>query len=142
MGYINQYKVKIIEGELRCKELDKYLRSINAAKCVWLSEDASGIVPKIEFDPETNQMVGITLPLHSHTGFPIPLTFNARDEQEIRENITREKSTLVYIIMAQPLMRNAPPFLLQMFGTNNRFQSQDVLRRWKETVDILERSEI
>lgn len=139
MGYISQHKIKIIEGDLRCKELNNYLDSLNAEKCVWLSEDASGLVAKIEYDSETNQMVGVTLPLDSQTGFPVPFTFLARNENEIRENMNKEKSSLVYIIMAQPLIECAPPFLLQVFGTNNRFRSIDVLKRWKETVDILER---
>lgn len=139
VGYIHQYKKRIIEGQLRCDELKHYMNSINAKMCVWLSEDASGIVEKIEFDSETNQLVGLVLPINSKTGLPIPFSFMARNENEIRENVEKVKSNLVYVVMAQPLMQNAPPFPLQIFGTDNRFQSQDVLHRWKETVDSLER---
>lgn len=116
-----------------------YLDSLNVEKCVWLSEDASGLDAKIEYDPETNQMIGLTLPLDDQTGFPVPFSFPARTEDDIRENMKNEKSSLVYIIMAQPLIECAPPFLLQVYGTNNKFRSKDVLNRWKETVDILER---
>lgn len=41
--------------------------------------------------------------------------------------------------MAQPLIEHAPPFVLQVFGTDNKFKSQDVLLRWKETVEELKR---
>lgn len=139
VGYISQHKVKIIEGELRCKELKHFLESIQAEKCVWLSEDASGIVAKIEHDPQTDQMIGLVLPISTETGLPIPFTFMAQNEEEIRENMPKVKSTLVYMVMAQPLMQNAPPFPLQIFGTNNKFRSQDVLRRWNETVEALKR---
>lgn len=36
----------------------------------------------------------------------------------------------MYIIMAQPLKRNIPPFVLSIFGTDNKFKSNHVLSRW------------
>lgn len=139
MGYISEYKTKIVEGELRCKELLNYLSTLNAKKYVWLSEDASGVVTKVEFDSKTNQMVGLVLPFNSSTGMPIPFSFLARSTDEMQANMKKNKSSLVYIVMAQPLMKNTPPFILQLFGTNNRFNSHDVLKRWKHTVQELKR---
>lgn len=117
-----------------------YLKSLNAEKVVWLSEDATGIVAKIEFDPQSNQMIGLVLPINSTTGLPMPFSFLARSANEIKYNIDKKaKSSLVYIVMAQPLIPKAPPFLLQMFGTDNKFKTQDVLFRWRHTVQELER---
>lgn len=139
MGYISQFKTRIVEGELRHKELNHYLDSIKAKKCIWLSEDASGIVSKIEYDPQTNQMIGIVLPICHETGFPIPFTYLARSANEIEANVDKPKSAYVYVVMAQPLKEGAHPFILQIFGTDNKFKSENVLKRWKHTVDILER---
>lgn len=139
MGYISEYKTKIVEGELRCKELVNYLGTLNAKKYVWLSEDASGVVTKVEFDSKTNQMVGLVLPFNSSTGMPIPFSFLARSTDEIQTNMKKNNSSLVYIVMAQPLMKNTPPFILQLFGMNNRFNSHDVMKRWKHTVQELNR---
>lgn len=72
MRCINNTKVRVNEGELRCKELAKFLDDHNTKKEVWLSEDATAIVPKIKYDATTNQIVGILLPTNEN-GLPIPL---------------------------------------------------------------------
>lgn len=107
--------------------------------CVWLSEDASAIVSKIEYDHRTNQMVGIVLPIEPNNGMPIPFSFQARNVEEIQSNMKQNKSTSVYMIMAQPLATNAPPFILQLFGTDNKFKAKHVILRWKHTIDELKR---
>lgn len=139
MGYISEYKTKITEGELRCKDLVHYLETVKAKKYVWLSEDASGVVAKVEFDSKSNQMIGLVLPSNPSTGMPIPFSYLARSECEIQSNMKKNKSSLVYIVLAQPLMKNTPPFILQLFGTNNRFSANDVLNRWKHTVQELKK---
>lgn len=139
VNYIGQNKTKIVEGDLRCKELNQYLEALNAKKSVWLSEDASGIIAKIEFDSQSNQMIGLVLPTDPVNGMPMPFTYLARNADEIQANMKKEKSSLVYMVMAQPLMDGVPPFILQLFGTNNKFRSQDVLNRWKHTVEALKK---
>lgn len=139
MGYINQHKPKVIEGELRIKELEHYLDSLNLEKYVWLSEDATAIVSKVEFDPKTNQMIGLVLPINSENGMPIPFTYLASSEEDIRNNMKCSTSTIVYIVMAQPIMKNVPAFVLQLFGSDNKFTTQNVLLRWKHTKAELEK---
>lgn len=139
VGYINEHKPRIIEGELRCKQLKRFLEVLEVPLRVWLSEDASGIVSKIEFDPQTNQMIGIVLPMDSSTGMPTAFTYLARNAEEIELNMRQNKSTLVYVVMAQPLVKNVPPFILQLFGTNNKFKTSQVLQRWKHTINALNR---
>lgn len=137
MGYINENKSRIIEGKLRCFELNKYLEDLKLTKNVWLSEDATSIVSKIEFDPKTNQMVGIVLPFDIDTGMPRPFTHLARNANEICENMLQNKSSYVYLVMAQPAVQNVPPFILQIFGTDNKFKTQVVLNRWKHIKEEL-----
>lgn len=72
MRCINNTKVRVNEGELRCKELAKFLDDHNTKKVVWLSEDATALMPKIKYDPTTDQIVGILLPTNKN-GLPIPL---------------------------------------------------------------------
>lgn len=64
--------------------------------CVWLSEDASSIVLKVEFDPKTYQMVGIVLPFDQTTGMPVSFSFLARNAEEIQSNMKRKMSNSVY----------------------------------------------
>lgn len=51
----------------------------------------------------------------------------------IQNHMKKVKSTTAYAILAQPLDEMLPPFVLQLFGTNNTFQAKDVLNRWETT---------
>lgn len=48
-------------------------------------------------------------------------------------------SKFVYIVMAQALDEKIPPFILQMFGTNAAFSTQDVVNRWHFTKSELQK---
>lgn len=140
MNYVNGYKQKLIEGELRCAELLKYLEDINAVKCVFLSEDASGIISKIEYDPKTNQLVGLVLPLNGENGMPISFSFMASSSTDIQDIMqTAIESKLLYLVMAQPLIEQVPPFVLQIFGTDGKFESKNVLQRFQHTIAELKK---
>lgn len=139
VSYINQKKVKVNEGELRCKGLVTYLERINAPKFVWLSEDGSGIVAKAVYDVASNLLIGLSLPINQQTGMPQTSTFNARSLEEIEKHMSQSKSTHVYIVMAQPVIAHASPFILQIYGTNNKFKTVDVLNRWTYTKSELEK---
>lgn len=133
MGYIGEKKCRIIEGQLRCSELSRYLDELQLRKSVWLCEDASGIVAKIEYDSMSNQLIGIVLPFNND-GIPVSFSFMANSVEDIRKHVKQSKSTHVYIVLAQPMMPNVPPFILQIFGTNQTFTARDVSKRWIYTV--------
>lgn len=122
---------------MRCVELSQYLEKLNVPKKIWLSEDGSGIISKVSFDAKTNQMVGLVLPLHHATGIPIPFTYQPNTVAEIEQYLRHPKSTLNYIVMAQPIKENVPPFVLQIFGVDNTFSTEDVMKRWIHTKNEL-----
>lgn len=128
-----------MEGELRSKDLANYLLQHDAGNDIWLCEDGSGLIPKILYDPSLDQLIGMTLPIDEHTGCPKRFEFTTRDEEEIKKFCRMNKSTLVYIILAIPLKEGVPPFLLQIFGTDNRFTGQNVVKRWNFTINELKR---
>lgn len=132
MTYISNNKQSIVEGQLRAKELSDYLKKVNAPQKVWLSEDGSGIISKVSYDTSSNQMVGLVLPTNEETGMPIPFTYVPESVGEIEEHLQRPKSTTVYVVMAQALKENVPPFVLQIFGTDE-FTSENVMKRWAHT---------
>lgn len=139
MNYIAQNKSKIIEGQLRAQELLDYLKRLNLPLKVWICEDASGINAKIEYDPKSDQLVGIVLPFSLTTGMPISYTFMARSAEDIQKYTKEPLSTLVYVVLALPLMPNVPPFVLQVYGTNNTFTALNVKQRWIHTTTELEK---
>lgn len=135
---INEHKPKIEEGKLRCQELHEYLTQSGAGLDIWLSEDGSGIIPKIEYDAKLDQLVGMCLPMDEN-GIPKKYDSTASDVDEIQKFMEYPKSTLVYLVLATPLNENVSPFVLQIYGTNNRFKTTDVIHRWEHTIKELKR---
>lgn len=139
MKHIQKDKEEIIEGKLRCEQLVKHLERTKAPKAVFLCEDASGLVSKIVYDSATDQLIGLVLPLDTKTGIPKSFSFRAESPEMIRRYMDLPKSKLVYVVAVKPLEENSVPFILQIFGTNNVFTSQDVLNRWKFTESELKK---
>lgn len=139
VNYISQNKKTIIEGRLRCSELSDYLDQMELEKFVWLCEDGTGINEKIEFDSRTGQLIGLLLPTESNNGMPKAFSFLARTEEDIKKYVKMPKSTLVQVVLAQPIMPHMPPYILQIFGTDNRFKTEHVMKRWKHIVEELKK---
>lgn len=135
--YIRHTNCGIVEGILRCEELCVYLEERNLPFEVSLSEDATRIEGKVQYDSKTNQLVGFVLPIDSQTGMPIPYSYKARNDSEILHHFAYEEPAhFVNVIMAQPLSKVAP-FCLLIFGTNSRYTAEDVSKRWSHIVDQL-----
>lgn len=66
-------------------------------------------------------------------------SYIAKDTESIKELLNEPTSRMVYIIIAQALDEKVPLFILQMYGTNNKFFARDVVRRWSFTKTELER---
>lgn len=111
MSYIQQRKQQVNEGELRCCQLAEYLNQINAPKKVWLSEDASGIIAQVTYDPSKNQLIGLVLP-NDKNGMPVQFSSTPNTMSEINDQMKQNnRSTLVYLILAQPIKENTSPFI-------------------------------
>lgn len=113
---------------------------MNAPKEIWLSEDATAIVAKVSYDSVTSQLIGLVLPTCQKTGMPISFSFTPQTMKEVKQQIEQNPmSTHLYLVLAQPIKENVPPFILQAFGTDNTFKTNDVLKRWQQTKDELSR---
>lgn len=89
-------------------------------------------ISRFEYDPATNQIIGPVLPLDSKTGAPVCGSFPAKSAAMIAFHFRKGvPASNVYAIMAQSLEDKASPFCLAAFGTDNKFTSPDVLKRWK-----------
>lgn len=131
--YINKSNCRVIEGVLRCNELLEYLEERGLEKVVHLSEDATRIVGRVQYDSYTNQIVGFTSPLNNSNGLPVPFAFPARNAREMIDHFEQKnpESSLVNVIMAKPVSRNSTPaFCLLLFGTDNKYTAADVSNRW------------
>lgn len=136
---IHIQKDRIIEGNLRCQQLVEHLERTKSPKSIFLSEDGSGIIKKVVYDSRTNQLIGLVLPINKKNGMPITCAFKAESAEMIKRHMEQPQSTLVYIVAAQPLKENVEPFILQIYGNDNKFKTSEVLQRWMHTGKELEK---
>lgn len=127
----------MIEGVPRLKELRIYLLERNMPLTICLSEDATNIENRVQYDSKKNILVGFVPPLDQN-GMPIPLMFKARHAEEIVQHFCNNipTSTSIITVMAQPI-GNAPPFCLLAFGTDTKFVGEDVAKRWNYLINEL-----
>ena len=127
----NEYQA-ISEGYFQFDGLEKYLTQHGIShKVVSISEDATRIIARIDYDSESNRLVGFVLPC-SDQGLPLVDSFLATTFESIQRMFeTNQRSKYAYIYMAQCLFKNVPPYFLACLGTDNCFSAPDVLNRWK-----------
>lgn len=120
----------VTEGEFRFSELKTFLVKRQYPLKVWVSEDATRITGKVQYDRVTNLLVGLVLPLNSDE-VPRQCAFPATSAKVIQDYYKHETAAgNAYCIMAQPLVNNAPAFCLSLYGTDNKFTYKDVLNKW------------
>ncbi len=85
----------------------------------------------MEYDSETNRLLGFVLPC-DEAGLPIGSSFIAASFNTIQKSFqTADIAKYAFVYMAQPLSDDVPAFCLACLGTNNKFTSELVLKRWK-----------
>ena len=119
------------EGQFQFDELVRHLTKYNAPFVVAISEDATRIVARVEYDKNTDRMVGFVLPCNED-GLPLCDSYLATSFETIeccfRSN---QVSKFAYIYVAQCILPTIPSFCLACIGSNITFTAKDVLKRWK-----------
>ena len=125
------------KGSVNVQGLLDYLNLNNLPKIVSLSEDATAIVGKREYNSTSNSIYGFNLPLQPN-GLP-----NWKDSvidntlDVVRMFSTYKRATVIIVIMAQPLGDGIPPMRICCFGSNNTFTAVDVKKRLATIVSLL-----
>ena len=118
------------EGVFRISDLVTHLKNHKVPNIVSISEDATRVIGRVDYDTETDRCVGFVLPVDQH-GLPLIDSFTATSFSAIESMFQKNaisKYAVVYV--AQPLSSNAPPFVLACLGTDNKFTAKHVLQRW------------
>lgn len=146
--YIKKVKSNAIEGKVRADELYHYLSNQNLPLVVTLSEDATRINGRVQYDVTSNQIVGFSLPLNEN-GMPIPGSYPALTAAEIESYFynteneqEKQPANLLNVVMAQPLSKGIPAFCVLLFCTNGSYDAKDVKNRWKYIADELRKKKI
>lgn len=140
--FIRQMDGSMVEGCLRTDELLKYLTDRHLPLVVAISEDATRIDGRIQFDARTNQISGFALPLNKTNGMPIPFSFPARNRDEILHHFSSATvAKFVNVVMAKP-MANYPPFCLLLFSSDGKYTAEGVAKRWRYITNELSKADI
>uniref|UniRef100_A0A336MEY4 CSON014468 protein n=1 Tax=Culicoides sonorensis TaxID=179676 RepID=A0A336MEY4_CULSO len=127
----------VIEGEVRVKEFIKFLEVNKLPPVVWLSEDATRSITKIEYDSKADKFVGFVLPLDEN-GLPESSKFTNMSAKNLVVALKEHpKSSYVYTIMVQPLQDRAASFCICVFGTDNKFKTPEVKKRVQQIKQLL-----
>ena len=122
------------EGEFMFDQLSTYLDVHNAPKIISMSEVATRIISRIEYDSNRNKIVGFVLPPDNNS-LPRKDSFIATSFEVIEKRFTSSaKASNAYLYMAQPMTNDVPPFCFALLGTDNHFDAKVVLQRWKYIV--------
>lgn len=104
---------------------------------VWVCEDDSGVINRIDLDSTNGQMTGFVASLDAETRLPKSNCFPARSLSQITNNFENEKkSRLVKVIMVVPLSDKIPPYPLCYYGTDGKGTFEDVEKRYTICVEI------
>ncbi|KAG5683116.1 hypothetical protein PVAND_012417 [Polypedilum vanderplanki] len=123
---------KLIEGHLYFDELKLFLNKSDYPMCVALGEDGTKIKEVVEYDYDNDILLGLVSPFDEKTGMVKERFYSAATIEDIKNNIkTAKVASYVYIILAQPVFRGAPYFVLGFYASDNKFSSEDVLRRYR-----------
>ena len=105
-----QYKT-LDEGVFRFNDLATHIRNHSAPSIASIAEDATRVVERVEYDPETDRCVGFVLPI-DQDGLLIVDSFLATSFAAINSKFENGSiSKYAYVYMAQPLRCNIPPFI-------------------------------
>ena len=119
------------EGKFRFDDLLQHLESYNASKIVSIGEDATRVISRVDYDSETNRLVGFVLPC-SNAGLALCNTFIVDSFQSMESCFQMGKmAKYAFVYMAQSLTEGVPSFSLACLGTDNMFSSDVLLKRWR-----------
>ncbi|CAF4380457.1 unnamed protein product [Rotaria magnacalcarata] len=122
----------LTEGHFDFNRVGDYFNS-KKTTLAFCAEDCTATVSKIVYDTQTDTFIGFPLPLDQN-GLPIAKlystdSFTCLENWYLNDPIA--KSLGAHLI--QPLsssLENTSPYLLAVYGTNNKFKSPDVIARW------------
>ena len=127
---------RIVEGEFRYDLLFDFL-SCQKTNFIVLSEDCTGVVPRIEYNVHSNTFIGFSPRLED--GLPQINSFSTESFSKLENWFeTLKKSRLLNLHMVQPInliSSSCSIFILSAYGTDNEFTTWDILMRWMSIIN-------
>lgn len=132
---------RIVQEEFRYDLLSDF-RLCQKTKFIFLSEDCTGVVPRIEYDVHSNTFIGFSPRLAD--GLPQTNSFSTESFNKLDDWFeTLKKSHLLNFHMAQPISlvpSSCSTFILSAYGSDNEFMTLDILMRWTNIINQCDRN--
>jgi hypothetical protein len=100
----------------------------------FVSEDCSAIIPRIEYDSNTNVFSGFVIPIVE--GIPSENAYQCASFEELQDVFeSTPSSKLVNIHVIQPVPKTSVPasppsrLILSAYGTDNKIKAINILKR-------------
>ena len=141
-SYVSADYNPIQEGSFRFDELLVHLKAFSCPNIVSVAEDATRVIRKVQYDAETNKLVGFVLPC-DEDGLPLCDSFMATTFESMQKYFSEESiANYAFVYMVQPLTENVPAFCLSCVGTDNKFNAELVLKRWQYIYSELQKRNV
>ncbi|CAF4015745.1 unnamed protein product [Rotaria magnacalcarata] len=130
-AYIVLLNNHLTEGLFNDGGILKYF-NMNQSTLGFVAEDATPVVPKVTYGTKSNTFIRFSLPLDSN-GLPIKNSYSTDSFTRLEEWYSDIKqATLLNAYLIQPLSSslNISPYIFAAYGTDNKFESSDVISRW------------
>ena len=125
---IRNQECKMIECEFRFNLLKEYSRSANC-NYIFVAEDATRSISCVDYDASSDTFIGFSSPLVN--GLPQLNFFRTNNFDVLKEWCDEaDISKFINLYMAKSLTTSAPPIILSAYGSNNKFEAIDVIKRW------------
>ena len=122
-----------LEAKFRFDQSQHYLNSMNC-KFIFLSEDCSAIIPRVEYDANSDMFNGFVTQFFD--GVPSQNGFHCSTFEELKYLFENTPiASLVNIHCIQPIPSSSftvtpSPIVLSAYGTDNKLTAIDILKRW------------
>jgi hypothetical protein len=125
---IRNQEMRMTESEFRFQLIKEHLKS-NKSNHVFIAEDATSSICRIDYDVTSNSFIGFSSPLVD--GVPQPNYFQTEnfDQLELWFNEI-DKAKFINLYMLKSLVLSDPPFILSAYGSNNKTKAIEILKRW------------
>jgi hypothetical protein len=125
---IRNQEFKMVECEFRFHLLKEYSRSSNS-NYIFVAEDATRSIPCVDYDASSNTFIGFSSPLIN--GLPQSSFFRTESFDDLKDWFDNtDRSKFINLYMAKSLTPSVPPIILSAYGSNNKFEAIDVIKRW------------
>ena len=133
-------KKRVNEGEFQFDALKEHLMEWRSPHYVHVQLDDTRIIHKVEYDHQTNRFIGFCLPMRD--GIPVCDAFVLDTFEDIKDAVESNEATkYAHCILAQPIDGVSPSTILFVLGTDSKYDSDVIVKRWRHIEkELLKRS--